>query len=61
MRGIAEAKVVERVAERNAQVMGAILAGVLADMGVDVSSERVRTLLAARIARETGAVEGVAE
>lgn len=51
LRHIAEQKLVEKVAERNAQLMGVILTGVLADLGVDVSEVRVRQSVADNIRR----------
>ncbi len=51
LRHIAEQKLVEKVADRNSQVMAAILTGVLTDLGVDASEQRVRQVVADRIRR----------
>jgi len=63
LRAIAEAKVVERVAERNAETMVTVLTGALGRLGVDASEERVRAAVAAEIEALVGSarqVEGVA-
>ncbi len=55
LRHIAEQKLVEKVADRNAEVMRLILTGALADLGVtDVAEARVRQVLANNIRRVIG-------
>lgn len=53
LRHIAENKVVEKVAERNAEVFVAVITGVLADLDVNAAEITVRQLVAVNIQRVT--------
>lgn len=63
LRAIAEAKMVDRVADRNAEVSADILCGVLAEFGLDPAKGDVRAAVARHIARAAGVgsvqIEGV--
>ncbi len=49
LRHIADARLVEKAADRNGDVFELVVSGVLADLGVDVSDGRVRQVVADNI------------
>ncbi len=51
LRGLAEARSVERLAEQQGETLAAVISAVLDDLGVDVGDDRVRTVVAAAIRR----------
>lgn len=51
LRGLAEARSVERLAEQHGETLAAVISAVLSDLGVDVADDRIRAAVAGAIRR----------